>query len=108
MKRTTVTFCWTYCGMDMAAEADVTYTPGRPGVLYGPPEHCYPADPLELVNVLSCTLREVNSTKVCEDMDPAKLPEDLLLKIEETLAYNEDYDPHDDYVYDEDRESDDD
>jgi hypothetical protein len=105
MNRTTVTFCWTYCGIDMTAEADVTYTPGRPGVLYGPPERCYPDEPLELVNVLSCTLTAVGNTKVCESMDPAKLPEDLLLKIEETLAEN--YDPSDDYAYDEDWESDD-
>jgi hypothetical protein len=90
--------------MDMAAEVDVTYLPGRPAKLYGRPENCYPADPLELVDVISCTLREVGNAKVCEDMDPAALPEDLLLKIEERLADIEDYDPD----YDEDPERDDD
>jgi hypothetical protein len=82
----TVTVCWTYCGLDMAAEVEARYLPGCPAKLYGPPEDCYPGDPLELVDVISCTLVEVGSARVREDMDPATLPEDLLLRIEERLA----------------------
>jgi hypothetical protein len=82
----TVIVDWTYCGLEMSAEVVVRYLPGRPGVLHGPPERCYPDEPLELVDVLSCTLLGVGGSPVRERMDPSALPDALLQKIEQQLA----------------------
>jgi hypothetical protein len=32
---------------DFEFEADVSYSPGRPAKIYGPPEYCYPEEPAE-------------------------------------------------------------
>ena len=104
-KTGTVRICWTYLGMEMCAEADVTYHPGSPAVMYqrnGDPG--WPAEPRELIDVLSCTLIEVGNAKVREDMDPSTLPADLVEKISDALADVEEYDPRDDRAYEEARD----
>ncbi len=34
-------------GIDLSYEVEISYSPGRPARVWGPPELCYPADPPE-------------------------------------------------------------
>jgi hypothetical protein len=92
VRKATVSICWVYCGLDLAAEAEVTYSPGTPGQFYGPPEKCYPDDPPELIDILSLTLTEVGQIKCREEM-ATTVPTEIIELLEEAIYQME---PEDD------------
>ena len=77
--KATVTACWVYCGLDMAAEAEIWWE--KEGNLWS------------LEGIDSVTLIEVGGSKVREEIDPRELPRDLYDAIREAMC---DIDPYDD------------
>lgn len=84
MRKATVSICWTYCGLELAAEAEVTYHPGSKAVIYAPAERCHPGDPRELIDIISLTLTEVNLLKCREEM-ATSVPTEIIDLIEDAL-----------------------
>ena len=77
--KATVTAYWVYCGLDMAAEAEIWWE--KDGNVWS------------LEGIDSVTLVEVGMAKVREDMDPAALPVNVRDAIRDAMC---DIDPYDD------------
>lgn len=77
--KATVTACWVYCGLDMAAEAEIWWE--------------VDSNVWSLEGIDSVTLIEVGGAKVREDMDTANLPVNVRDAIREAMC---DIDPYDD------------
>jgi hypothetical protein len=66
-KKGTVTVSWSHFGLEIVAEVDVEYLPGRPAQTYGPPEDCHTGDAAELCRIVGAVICEVDGVRMVTD-----------------------------------------